>query len=215
MSNSKNLAGLTLGEFVRVLASDAPAPGGGSVAALAGALGASLCAMVARLTVGRPKYRDSRESMERLRDEADELSRVLLGLVDKDSDSYTLVTEALKLPKETDAQKQSRLEAIESATRQAAAVPMETLETLSRIPGMIREALLQGNPNCLTDAGVAVQMMRAAAAGAAYNVRINLSGIKDRELAGTLSARTGELLAQIRNEANLLERMVEERLGLQ
>ena len=84
MSNSKNLAGLTLGEFVRVLASDAPAPGGGSVAALAGALGASLCAMVARLTVGRPKYRDSRESMERLRDEADELSRVLLGLVDKD-----------------------------------------------------------------------------------------------------------------------------------
>ena len=214
MSKSGNLAGLTLDEFTRVLASDAPAPGGGSVAALAAALAAALCAMVARLTVGRQKYLDSRESMERLRDAADALSMELLGLVDKDSDSYTLVTEALKLPKETDAQKESRRDAIESTTRQAAAVPMETLENLSRIPDMIREALLQGNPNCLTDAGVAVQMMRAAAAGAAYNVCINLSGIKDRELAGALSARTGELLAQIRNEANLLERIVEERLGL-
>jgi formiminotetrahydrofolate cyclodeaminase len=208
-----NLTGLTLGEFTRLLASDAPAPGGGSVAALAAALGASLCAMVARLTVGRQKYRDSWESMEKLRDTADELSTIFLELVEKDSDAYNLVTAALKLPKETDAQKESRRQAIESGTRQAAAVPMETLENLSRIPGLVREALMQGNPNCLTDAGVAVQLMRAAAAGAAYNVRINLSGIKDQELTGKLSARTGELLAQIRAEAATLEQMVEEKLG--
>jgi methenyltetrahydrofolate cyclohydrolase len=208
-----NLTELTLNEFARLLASDAPAPGGGSVAALAAALGASLCAMVARLTTGRQKYRDSWESMERLKGTADELSEVFLKLVEKDSDAYNLVTAALKLPKETDAQKESRRQAVESATRQAAAVPMETLENMSRIPGLVREALLHGNPNCLTDAGVAVQLMRAAAAGAAYNVRINLSGIKDQELTRAMSARIGELLVQIRSEATMLEQMVEEKLG--
>jgi len=183
------------------------------VAALGAALCASLCAMVARLTVGRQKYQDSWKSMEKLRDAADELSALFLRLVDEDSDAYGLVTAALKLPRENDAQKESRREAVESATRHAAAVPMEILENLSRVPSLVREALLRGNPNCLTDAGVAVQMMRAAAAGAAYNVRINLSGIKDRELIETLSVRTGELLAQIRSEAAVMENMVEEKLG--
>ena len=90
---------------------------------------------------------------------------------------------------------------------------METLEELSRVPGLLREALLYGNPNCLTDAGVAVHLVRAAAAGAAYNVRINLSGIKDQAFTGTLSGRAGELLAQILSETAELEQIVEQKLG--
>jgi methenyltetrahydrofolate cyclohydrolase len=207
------LTGLTLDQFIRLLASDAPAPGGCSVAAMAAALSVSLCAMVARLTAGKEKYRDSRESMEKLRDKADELAGVFLELVEKDTEAYNEVTAALRLHKETDPQRSLRRQAIESATRQAAAVPLETLERLSLVPEMISEALLRGNPNCLTDAGVALNLVRAAAAGAAYNVRINLSGMGDREVAESMSARTGELLAQVESDLKPLEKIVEERLG--
>jgi glutamate formiminotransferase/formiminotetrahydrofolate cyclodeaminase len=208
-----NLAGLTLDQFLRLVASDAPAPGGGSVAALAAALSASLCAMVARLTTGREKYRDSWESMETVREAADVLASTFLSLVEKDTEAYNAVIAAFRLPRENDAQKSFRQQAIESATRQAAAVPLTTLEHLSRVPDLVREALERGNPNCMTDAGVALQLVRAGAAGAAYNVRINLPGIKDRELAETMLARTGELLAELEEALAPLERIVQQRLG--
>ena len=108
MTEHKNLVERTLGEFAHLLASEAPTPGGGSAAALAAALGTCLCAMVARLTVGREKYHDSRESMEMMREAADDLSARFLALVDKDSDAYNHVLAALGLPKETVAQKESR-----------------------------------------------------------------------------------------------------------
>jgi|WetSurMetagenome_2_1015567.scaffolds.fasta_scaffold05316_4 methenyltetrahydrofolate cyclohydrolase len=208
-----NLSELTLDQFARLLAEDTPTPGGGSAAALAAVLSAALCAMVARLTIGREKYQDAQESMEGLRDKADGLIGVFLELVTKDTEAYREVMAAFKLPKETDAQKNSRRQAIESAMRQAAAVPLATLENLRRVADLAREALQHGNPNCLTDAGVAVQLMRAAAAGAAYNVRINLSGIKDRKVAEELSARSRKLYAQIDKAAAELEELVEERLG--
>jgi formiminotetrahydrofolate cyclodeaminase len=207
-----NLVGLTLNQFVNLLASDSPAPGGGSVAALAAALSVSLCAMVARLTTGKEKYRDSREAMERLKVTADELVGVFLDLVEKDTQAYNEVTAAFKLPNKTDAEREFRRQAIESATRQAAAVPLATLENLSRVPDMVREAMQHGNPNCLTDAGVAMQLMRAAAAGASYNVRINLNGMRDKESAGTLLARTTELLDQVENACATLNQDFEQRL---
>ncbi len=208
-----NLVGLTVEQFARLLASDAPAPGGGSAAALAAALSAALCAMVARLTVGKEKYRDNWEAMEKMSDAADELVGTFLHLVEKDTEAYNEVTAALKLPKGTERQVSFRQQAIEKATWQAAAVPLATLEHLSRVPDLAREALQHGNPNCLTDAGVAVQLVRAAAVGAAYNVRANLSGIKDRELAEALSARAEVLLAQVEIASAELEQMVERRLG--
>ena len=208
-----NLVGLTLDQFVRLLASDKPAPGGGSVAALTAALSAALCAMVARLTVGKEKYRDGWEAMGKVRDAADELAGMFLNLVEQDAEAYNEVLSAVKLPKETEAQRSVRQQAIEKATQHAAAVPLATLEHLSRAPDLVRKSLEHGNPNCLTDAGVAVQLVRAASVGAAYNVRINLSGIRDRELAGLLLARTEELLAQVEFASVQLERIVEERLG--
>jgi methenyltetrahydrofolate cyclohydrolase len=208
-----NLNELSLDQFTRLVASGATTPGGGSVAALTAALSAALCAMVARLTVDKEKYRDSRESMESLKDTADELAGVFLELVTRDTEAYNEVMAAYKLPKETDAQQSSRRQAIEGAMRQATTAPLATLENLPRVADLARQALQHGNPNCLTDAGVAVQLMRAAAVGASYNVRINLSGIKDRELAGGLSARSNELRAQVEKASAELEQMVEGRLG--
>jgi formiminotetrahydrofolate cyclodeaminase len=208
-----NLVGLTLDQFVRLLASDKPAPGGGSVAALTAALSAALCAMVARLTVGKEKYRDGWEAMERVRDAADELAREFMNLVEQDTEAYNEVLAAVKLPKETEVQRSVRQQAIEKATQHAAAVPLATLEHLSRAPDLVRKALEHGNPNCLTDAGVAVQLLRAAAAGAAYNVRINLSGIKNGEFVEATSARMAEFRAQVESAASELERIVDQRLN--
>jgi len=208
-----NLAKLTLDQFARLLANGTPAPGGGSAAALAATLSAALCAMVVRLTIGKEKYRDSWESMESLGNKADELVGVFLELVTRDTEAYSEVTAAFKLPKETDDQQDFRRQAVEGAMRQAGAVPLATLENLHQVADLAREALLHGNLNCLTDAGVAVQLMRAAAAGANYNVRINLHGIKDRKLAEGMLARSRELSAQVEKAAAELEQIVEKRLG--
>jgi methenyltetrahydrofolate cyclohydrolase len=207
------LVGLSLDQFVRQLASAAPAPGGGSAAALAAALSAALCGMVARLTVGREKYRDVWEVMEKVRETADELASVFLNLVDQDAEAYNEVLSALKLPKETEVQRSSRQQTIEKAMQHAAAVPLATLEHLSRVPDLVREALDHGNPNCLADAGVAVQLLRAAAAGAAYNVRVNLSNIKNGELMEVMSTRMSGFLAQVENAARELETIVDQRLS--
>jgi methenyltetrahydrofolate cyclohydrolase len=208
-----NLVGLTLDQFARLVAGNTPTPGGGSVTALAAALSAALCAMVARLTVGKEKYRDRWEAMEKMRDAADELASKFLKFVEKDTEAYNEVLAAFKLPKETEEQENFRQEAIEKATLQATAVPLAMLEHLSRVPDLAREALQHGNPTCLTDAGVAVHLVRAAAVGAAYNVRINLSGIKDRELAGTLIGRAKELLDQVGRSTAELEQVVDQCLG--
>jgi formiminotetrahydrofolate cyclodeaminase len=208
-----NLAELSLDQFTRRVASGDPTPGGGSAAALTAALSAALCAMVARLTVGKDKYRDSWKSMEGLRDTADDLAGAFLELVTRDTEAYNEVLAAFRLPKETEAQRSSRSQAIEGAMRQAGVVPLATLENLRRVADLTREALQHGNPNCLTDAGVAVHLMRAAAAGAAYNVRINLPGINDPKLAEDLLAHSSDLLTEIEKASAELEQMIEERLG--
>lgn len=203
------LAELSLKKFLVSLSGDSPAPGGGSVSALAGALSAALCAMVARLTLGKEKYRDAWKEMERLRDRADSLSSRLMELVEEDSAAYNKVVAAFRIPKED---KKAREEAIQSAFKEAASVPMETLRAVGGLVDLVKTALDQGNPNCLTDAGVSVQLVRAAANGAAYNVRINLPGIKDQGFNSKLASETLELLARIEGSLKEMERVVTDRL---
>ncbi len=203
----------TIADFAAELAGDSPAPGGGSTAALAGVLAASLSAMVARLTLAKDKYREHWAEMEGVRTEADALARRLLELVDEDSAAYDGVSAAFRLPRETDEQKALRRQTIQVATLKAAAVPLETLETVASLLKPVRTVLERGNPNCLTDAGVAVEMIRAAAFGAAFNVRINLGGLEDSPEAARISGMTGELLERIKAETGELEKMVEERLA--
>jgi len=199
-------------EFVEKVASEAPAPGGGSVSALAGALAAALCAMVARLTLGKEKYRDTWQEMEQVRDSADALMRRLLELVDEDTAAYNQVLSAFKLPRDNDAQKTARHAAIRSATQKATAVPMETLRSVTELLSMAEAAVEKGNPNCLSDAGVAAHLIRAAASGAAYNVRINLSALDDQRLSTQMKSETAELLSRVMSAVAKLQETLNKRL---
>ncbi|MBI5606752.1 MAG: cyclodeaminase/cyclohydrolase family protein [Deltaproteobacteria bacterium] len=208
-----SLGELSIRDFVQELASEKPAPGGGSVAALAGALAAALCAMVGNLTVGRKNQEKAWPAMAKVRDEAEAIATELLRLVDADTEAYNRVTEAYRLPKENKEQQAKRLTAIQAAIYGAAQVPLKTLKTLSPLPELARQALELGNPNCLTDAGVAIQLVRAGAFGAAYNVRINAKGLKDQSQAMKLLAETERTLQRILKEVMKLEGVVEEKLA--
>ena len=206
------LVDLNIKEFMHQVAQDSPAPGGGSIAALAGSLAAALCAMVSRLTLGREKYRPVWKDMERVRDSADGLAKRLLSLMDKDTESFDRVMAAFRLPKDTREQKAARANAIQEAYRQAALVPLETLRAVDELAGLVQEVLIKGNPNCITDAGVSAQLLRAAAVGAAYNVRVNLMAITDPGFSGPLDKVVLDLVKGIDKTVVELGKRVEETL---
>ena len=199
-------------DFVEKVASEAPAPGGGSVSALAGALAAGLCAMVARLTLGKEKHRSAWPEMERVRDSSDALRRRLLELVDEDTDAYNQVLSAFKLPKSSEDEKAKRVTAVRAATKKATTVPMETLRSVAALLAPAQAAVERGNPNCLSDAGVAAHLIRAAASGAAYNVRINLSDLEDQDFAAQMKLETAELLSKVMGSVAKLQETLNRRL---
>jgi formiminotetrahydrofolate cyclodeaminase len=207
-----NLSDLTVKTFLDELASGSPAPGGGSTAALAGALGTALCAMVARLTLGREKLRDSWPAMEEAAVEADRLRARFLCLVDEDADAWLAVAAARKLPKATDEERGTRSRALACAVLRSARVPLETLLMAGQAVGLAARVLERGNPSCVTDAGSAVQAARLAAEAAAYNVRINLPDIADAAERARLARETDAALVSVRAEADRLSGIVETRL---
>ena len=172
---------LSVEQFMDRLASAEPAPGGGSAAALCAALASALVRMVASLTVGREKYRESWAALEPLIEESQRLAARLLELVEEDSAAYLGVAGALKLPKANSEEKETRRAAVQAGLKKATLVPLETLQTVARVMSMAEEVCRLGNSNARSDAGAAVQLARAAAVIASYNVRINLSGITDEE----------------------------------
>lgn len=189
---------LSVHDFVQELSSGNPTPGGGSVAALCGALGAALSTMVSRLTVRKEKFKDVRESMEEVRQGADELSERFLKLAQEDSDVYQQVMAALRLPKETEDQKFSRRTALQKALKRATMVPLRTLRASEQLICIAKEAAERGNPNALTDAGTAVYLAQTAATVASYNVRINLSGIKDEAFVAKCKKEVEETLERMK-----------------
>ena len=165
--------------FLDLLASESPAPGGGSAAALAASLGAALAAMVARLTVGREKYAAVGDDMARVLAEADALRRELHAQVLVDAKAYDGVMAAMKLPKKSDAEKKARADAMETAGKHAAQVPLESARLSLRAARLGAEAAEKGNRNAASDACVAVLLARAGLRGACFNVRINVPMLKD------------------------------------
>ncbi|MBW2341331.1 MAG: cyclodeaminase/cyclohydrolase family protein [Deltaproteobacteria bacterium] len=188
---------LSVRDFVKELRSDNPTPGGGSVAALCGALGAALSGMVANLTVEREKYEQTWKSMEEVKKTAGNLSDRFLELMQEDTDAYQKVMAAFELPKETEEEKASRQAAIEEAMKRAATVPLETLRASERLVGIAKKAVQGGNPNAITDAGAAVQLANATAVVASYNVRINLSRIKDETFVAASEKEVDETLKRL------------------
>jgi formiminotetrahydrofolate cyclodeaminase len=188
---------LSLRTFIRELSSGSAMPGGGSVAAFCGAMGAALSAMVARLTRGRERFRDVWERMEQIERTADDLAEHFLFLAQEDTDSYRKVIAALRLPRDGDEEKSLRDEALQKAMEKATGVPLETLRVSEKLIRMAREAVEHGNPIAVTDAGAAVHLAHAAAAIAAYNVRINLAALKDDSFVEGCKREVGEILARM------------------
>jgi formiminotetrahydrofolate cyclodeaminase len=187
---------LSVREFITELSSGNPTPGGGSVAALCGALGAALSAMVANLTVDREKYEQTRNSMEEVKKTASNLSARFLELMQEDADTYQKVMAAFELPRETDEQITSRQAAIEEAMKKAATVPLETLRASEELIRVAREAVRGGNPNAITDAAAAVQLANTTAVVASYNVQINISRIKDQAFVAKCEKEVTDILAR-------------------
>lgn len=166
-----------LNHFLSELASDSPTPGGGSVAALAGSLGAALNAMVCNLTIGKNKYADVESEMKELLGKAESLRLELAELIDEDAAAFDRFMDAMKLPKDTEEQKEERKEAMQAALVDAATVPLAVMEKCVEVASLARDAASKGNRNAVSDAGVAVLMARAGAHAARLNVAINLGSI--------------------------------------
>ncbi|PIU31113.1 MAG: methenyltetrahydrofolate cyclohydrolase [Syntrophobacteraceae bacterium CG07_land_8_20_14_0_80_61_8] len=206
------LRSLTVDGFVAAVASGDPTPGGGSVGALCGALGAALTRMVCGLTLEREKFRDSWTELEPVARESSQLRQRFLDLVQDDTDAYQTVLTAFALPQGTSEQQEQRRQAVEQAMQGAASVPLATLGAAAKLIGFCETAIRRGNPNTLTDAGVAAQMALAAGRAAAYNVRINLTLIRDEAFTAAARAETARLLAAVEETAERCDRLVMDRL---
>jgi glutamate formiminotransferase/formiminotetrahydrofolate cyclodeaminase len=201
--------GQSLSGFVGDVAAPVPAPGGGSVAAHAGALGAALAQMVAGLTVGKKKYAAVDAEMRELALKAAGLVNTLSALVARDAAAYSMVTDAYKLPSEGDEAASRRKAAIADALIGAAEVPLETARACAEVAALAATCATKGNTNAVSDAGVAALLADAACRGAVYNVRINVSSLEDRSRGDGLIAEANQLLAQTRNSVEIATKAVE------
>ncbi len=187
---------LKVNEFVKVLASDAPAPGGGSVAALMGALGSALCAMVMNLTKGE-KFASVQKEVAAYQKEAEELQDFFVTGIDADTEAFTKIMGAFKMPKGTDEEKKTRSRAIQEATKGATLLPLDVAEHCLPVISLAQKVLTVGNPNAASDAKVAIVCSHAAFYAAVYNVEINVGSIKDAEFAKMVTDKVANLKKEL------------------
>lgn len=200
------LVDLTIKEFLAETVSNAPAPGGGSISALNGAIATALTEMVANLTIGKKKYADVEGQMKTIATEAALIRERLIRDIDRDSEAYDRVFAAFKLPKETEEQIAERARAIEDATKEAAIVPMQVAEEIASVMETVIYVAHKGNRNAVTDACVAMMTARTCVLGALLNVRINLASIKDEAFVKQMKVKADHLESEaIRIETKLLD----------
>ena len=173
------LTKLTVQDFIEQLASASPTPGGGSASALAGAMAAAMVEMAANLTIGREKFRDVEAEMKVVLGRAGELRDLMLAAVEEDTDAFDEVSQAYKLPRDSDTEKTSRTEAIQQALKGATEVPLRVAKAAMETYQLAQVAMEKANPNVASDARVAMLLAEAARDGARANVDINLGMIKD------------------------------------
>lgn len=194
------LVDLTVKGFADETARESPAPGGGSVSAYMGALGASLGTMVANLSSHKPGWDDRWDEFAKWAERGMEIQEELLHLVDEDTEAFNRIMAAFGLPKKTDEEKALRSEAIQQATLFATEVPLETMKASSRVFELCRQMVAEGNPNSVSDAGVGALAARAAVLGAGMNVKINAASLKDRAKADALIAEADKLIEKANAE---------------
>ncbi len=209
--SKKKLVDMSLASFVWETSADSPAPGGGSVAAAMGALGAALGTMVANLSGHKRGWDDRWEEFAAWAEQGVIMQKRLLQLVDEDTEAYNNILKAFELPKKTDEEKTTRSAAVEAATLQASLVPLTVMKESLKVFDLLKEMTEKGNPNSVTDGAVGVLAVRACIRGAFLNVKINVKGLKDREKAAGLVAE-----AQVIDDAaSILENEIIARVSLQ
>ncbi|MBI5032286.1 MAG: cyclodeaminase/cyclohydrolase family protein [Chloroflexi bacterium] len=201
-----------LATFLNQVASVEPAPGGGSVAALSGALAASLVAMVCRLTIGKKNYEAVSAEMQSILPDAEKLQHELSDLMQADTDAYARVMSAYQLPKTTDDEKIARTQAIQAALKHASDVPLDIAEHCAQVLELARVVAAKGNKNAASDGGVGALMAEAGLRGAALNVSINLSAITDQDFVRTHRERVDQLVADAKVTKEEIIKVVETRL---
>lgn len=199
--------------FLNELASNSPTPGGGSVAALAGALGAALISMVGNLTVGKKKYEDVEEEIKRILSSSEKLRYELSQLIEDDVKVFNNFMATYKMPKETEDEKKVRTEKIQEALIEAAKVPLKVAYKCLDIMILSQEVAEKGNVNVVSDAGVAVLMAEAALESAILNVKINLKMIKDEKTKEEFSSSIKEILLKEKGQKEKVLEIVEKKIG--
>jgi glutamate formimidoyltransferase len=212
-SDDKALVKMTVKGFAEETSRESPAPGGGSVAAYMGALGAALGTMVANLSSHKPGWDDRWEEFSRWADKGQALSDELLVLVDEDTRAFNKIMEAFGLPKKTDEDKRLRSEAIQAATLFATQVPLQTMQAAFGAFEICQAMAEQGNPNSVSDAGVGALAARAAVLGAGLNVKINAASLKDRETADKMIAEAEQLIAEAQKKEAEIIGIVERKIN--
>ncbi len=201
-----NVKEQTSQQFLDSLASNAPAPGGGGGAAMAGALGAALGSMVANLTIGKEKFAAQEQEVKELLQQTESLREELLSLVDADAEVFNRFMSCYKLPKGTEEEKAARTQAIRNAAKQAAGVPMAIARASAKVVTLAERLAEIGNPGVVTDAACSGLLARAALRCAEYNVRINLSLTRDEAFNAAAEAELAALLqTALHQEEDLLK----------
>lgn len=212
-ASKKSLVKMDLRQFCNETLSDSPAPGGGSVAALMGALGVSLGGMVANLSAGKRGWDDQLQYFSDWAVKAQGLKDELLFLVDEDTAAFNKVMAAFGLPKDSAEEKTARSAAIQGANKYAAEIPLRVMETAFKAYQLLGEMAAKGNPASISDVGVGALAVRACIDGAAMNVRINLSGLKDQKVKTDLQERVRKVTADSESEFAKIHQVVESKIG--
>jgi formiminotetrahydrofolate cyclodeaminase len=203
----------TLRTYLDDAAAGIPAPGGGSVSALAGALGAAMACMAANFTVGKKKYRDVEPEVRALLDQFTEGLDELLAHVDGDVEAYTSVNSAYGMPKGTDEEKQARAAAIQDALRVALGPPLAAVRRCRELVRLLDRLVETANTNLISDVGVAAILLEAALRGARLNVEINLAWLKDAEFVAATRAEVNEAADEAAETARSVVERVKSKMG--
>jgi glutamate formiminotransferase/formiminotetrahydrofolate cyclodeaminase len=207
------LVNLSVTGFVDEVSRDTPAPGGGSIAALAGAIGSALVSMVVNLSVGKGEYDEQYDELCELADRAQSIKDELVSAVDADTEAFNQVIAGIRMPKDTAEQLKVRSAAIRSGYKTAAEVPLYTAKLCRQVLDLCQAAADIGNAAVMSDAGVGALMARAGVQGAIHNVRINLPHCKDEEFIEEMTRELDSLLAESKSICDAIQRQVETSFG--
>lgn len=202
-----------LKSFIDNTAKGTPTPGGGSVAALVGSLGAALLCMVGNFTIGKPKYKSVEKDVKEILAEADKLKESLFVLIREDMEAYEKFSRASEMPKDTPLMREKRKQVLQKTLKEATEVPWRISQASLQVIELAEKLLPKGNPNLITDVGVGVLLAEAALKSAVLNVKINLSFIKDEEYKNIRSKALEDILSQASQIKDGVLKAIQEEMG--